>query len=98
MLRTLNLDFVGKHHSGIDDCFSIAQIVSIMIKYGFKFENPTIIPDEYDSSKDLYFFTFPSYAPPNSWKCHVCSQQYAGEIWNKPIVTFCRFCSTPKPE
>lgn len=96
MLRALNLDFVGKHHSGIDDCYSIAQIVGIMIKKGHKFDNPTLIPDEYDPLKDPSYFNFTSFAPPDSWICPVCTSQFCGSIWNRPLVNRCRFCSTPR--
>jgi inhibitor of KinA sporulation pathway (predicted exonuclease) len=36
MLTKLKLELVGKHHSGIDDCRNISQIVIKMIKDGFK--------------------------------------------------------------
>ena len=36
MLTKLNLDIIGKHHSGIDDCRNIMRIVIRMIDDGFK--------------------------------------------------------------
>jgi inhibitor of KinA sporulation pathway (predicted exonuclease) len=98
MLRALNLDFVGKHHSGFDDCFSIAQIVQIMIQRGHKFDNPITIPTEYNISSDPSFVTFSSYAPPGSWVCEVCREKFSGPVWNKPTALECRFCSTPHQE
>jgi len=36
MLEMLNLDLLGRHHSGIDDCRNIARIVKKMIQAGWK--------------------------------------------------------------
>jgi ERI1 exoribonuclease 3 len=38
MLTKLNLELVGKHHSGIDDCRNISQIIIKMFKDGFKYK------------------------------------------------------------
>ncbi|KAJ8309622.1 hypothetical protein KUTeg_012829 [Tegillarca granosa] len=37
MLRYLNLPHIGRHHSGIDDCTNIANIVKELIKRGHIF-------------------------------------------------------------
>lgn len=39
MLTKLKLKLIGKHHSGIDDCRNISQIVIKMIQDGFKYKN-----------------------------------------------------------
>jgi len=39
MLEILKIQLIGHHHSGIDDCQNIVQIVKKMTSEGFKFKN-----------------------------------------------------------
>jgi inhibitor of KinA sporulation pathway (predicted exonuclease) len=34
MLKAFGLDFIGRHHSGIDDCRTICQIAKLMLQLG----------------------------------------------------------------
>jgi len=86
MLQAFKLEFVGKHHSGIDDCRSIIQIVKTMLQLGFKFEQPIFIPEDYNHKEDPNFQDFGSVTEPNSWKCPSC------EIWNRPWTKSCQTC------
>jgi len=38
MLRQLNLELNGRHHSGIDDCHNIAKIIIKLFEDGFKYD------------------------------------------------------------
>eukprot|EP01118_Nematostelium_gracile_P000780 TRINITY_DN10788_c0_g1_i1.p1 TRINITY_DN10788_c0_g1~~TRINITY_DN10788_c0_g1_i1.p1 ORF type:complete len:398 (-),score=85.84 TRINITY_DN10788_c0_g1_i1:13-1206(-) len=106
MLQAMGLDFVGKHHRGIDDCHSIATLVKAMLIAGHSFENPMKIPEDYDQLKDPSFFTFAAHAPENSWKCQFCTQKFWDHfcendnfraVWNKPLASSCRFCFKSRP-
>jgi len=106
MLQALQLDFVGKHHRGIDDCHSIALIVKAMLIAGHIFDKPVVIPPDYDSQSDPSFLNFTSQAPSNSWTCVNCTTKFADKyskedpyraVWNKPLASSCRFCATAKP-
>eukprot|EP01119_Soliformovum_irregulare_P020769 TRINITY_DN6783_c0_g1_i1.p1 TRINITY_DN6783_c0_g1~~TRINITY_DN6783_c0_g1_i1.p1 ORF type:complete len:523 (+),score=111.47 TRINITY_DN6783_c0_g1_i1:12-1580(+) len=105
MLNALKLDFVGKHHCGIDDCHSIAQIVKTLIVHGHEFK-PLEIPENYDFNADPSYLGFASQAPPDSWRCETCSAKFGDpgvdasqsrSVWNKPLSTTCRFCQSPRP-
>jgi len=37
MLKNLDLDLEGRHHSGIDDCRNLARCVLELLKRGFSF-------------------------------------------------------------
>lgn len=76
MLKSLRLNFVGRHHAGLDDCHSIASVVKAMIRQGCKFDTPTVISPTYDYSQDPSYVSFSSKAPPDSWKCAPCSEKY----------------------
>jgi hypothetical protein len=34
ILKALSLEFVGRHHSGLDDCYSILQVVEALLQRG----------------------------------------------------------------
>ena len=34
MLKAFGLDFIGRHHSGLDDCKTICQIAKLMLQLG----------------------------------------------------------------
>lgn len=38
MLRDLNIQHIGRHHSGIDDCKNIAEILKVLAQRGYVFE------------------------------------------------------------
>jgi ERI1 exoribonuclease 3 len=38
MLKDLNIQHIGRHHSGIDDCKNIAEILKSLAKHGYVFE------------------------------------------------------------
>jgi len=86
MLQAFKLGFVGKHHSGIDDCRSIAQIVKTLLLLGHSFEQPIVIEDDYDYTLDPNFIDFGSQTVPDSWQCKNC------EIWNRPWTKSCQAC------
>jgi len=46
-----------RHHSGIDDCRTIANILTALLMKGFRFskEDPEVIPEDYDPAKDPEF-------------------------------------------
>mmetsp|Transcript_7724 Transcript_7724/g.14866 ORF Transcript_7724/g.14866 Transcript_7724/m.14866 type:complete len:155 (+) Transcript_7724:39-503(+) len=54
MLRSCDLQYEGKHHSGIDDCKNIARICLKMHSEGFRFkaDDMTSFSEDYDPSKD----------------------------------------------
>ncbi|CAF4311592.1 unnamed protein product, partial [Rotaria magnacalcarata] len=37
MLNDLNIRHVGRHHSGIDDCKNIAEILKVLAERGYVF-------------------------------------------------------------
>eukprot|EP01114_Cavostelium_apophysatum_P019602 TRINITY_DN6364_c0_g1_i1.p1 TRINITY_DN6364_c0_g1~~TRINITY_DN6364_c0_g1_i1.p1 ORF type:complete len:620 (-),score=97.49 TRINITY_DN6364_c0_g1_i1:73-1932(-) len=105
ILQALKLDFIGKHHSGIDDCLSIVQVVKAMIRQGHLFgEHNVVVTPEYDVDRDQTYQSFSSTAPSNSWKCETCTTKFSSNtsdemsaVWNKPFSSTCRFCSNPRP-
>lgn len=38
MLHDLNISHQGRHHSGIDDCKNIAEVLRVLIQRGFVFD------------------------------------------------------------
>jgi len=113
MLQALGLDFVGRHHAGLDDCHSIGKVVASMIRLGHIFDKTTVIPPTYDHTDDPSYIGFPSLAPSDSWKCIVCTDKYKDPegskyyegpedsnfraVWNKPLASTCRFCKSTRP-
>jgi len=55
MLKYLNLIMEGRHHSGLDDCVNISNIVLELIRHGHFFVQPQVIPPDYDPSTDPAF-------------------------------------------
>jgi hypothetical protein len=102
-LLALSLDFIGKHHSGIDDCHSIIQVVKALINRGHTFDEPTSVIDigQYDPA----FVGFSPVAPLGSWVCIPCTTMHRKDhdspesaVWNKPLAKVCRFCLVPQTE
>jgi len=50
--------FVGRHHSGIDDCMTIVQLVEVLLRNGHKFLEPCVIDECYDPFRDTSFCEF----------------------------------------
>lgn len=90
LLNAVGLDVVGQHHRGLDDCKTIAQLVVLMLRLGFPFDNniKTIPSQGYDPWQHPEFVDFGSRCDPDSWKCTTpdCG------IWNRPWMFYCRFC------
>jgi len=104
IIQALQLDFNGMAHRGIDDCHAIVLSLKAMLIKGHQFENPVIITDNYDPYMDPTFLPSASTAPENSWKCPYCDAKFSASetdfyraIWNKPFLSNCRFCNSPRP-
>jgi hypothetical protein len=94
MLNAFDLSFVGRHHSGLDDCKTIAQVVKVLLQlYPGTFTNPKNIRFDYDASRDNSWVSFMSDCPPDSW---LCTNPDCG-VFNKPTYQNCRFCKSEKP-
>merc|ERR1712115_204372 len=94
MLNAFDLPFVGRHHSGLDDCKTIAQVVKVLLQlYPGTFTNPKNIRYDYDATRDNSWVSFMSDCPPDSWLCP--NEECA--VYNKPTYKNCRFCKTDKP-
>lgn len=50
MLRSFNLDLLGRHHSGIDDCRNIAQICQHMIAHNWRPTMEMLSADDYTTA------------------------------------------------
>jgi len=94
MLQAFQLELIGKHHSGIDDCKSIVQIVQLLLSLGHKFDSPSKIPEDYNPKEDPHFVNFGSVTEPLSWQC---SNTSCG-IWNRPWIKSCIICDQPFPQ
>lgn len=93
MLRAFNLDFVGRHHSGLDDCMTIAQIVKVLLQIHPKtFSIPKSVPADYNPHEDPSWCSFMGVCPPDAWKC----SNEECNVWNKPQIMTCRFCKSPR--
>lgn len=88
MLEAFNLDFVGQHHSGIDDCRSIAQLVKLLLPFGNCFTKLQKIPRNYQPFSDPRWMNFPTVSPEHSWQC----TNVTCGVWNPPHYASCRFC------
>ncbi len=66
MVQHSGLKFVGRHHSGIDDCHTIAQIVNVMLGHGHQFIEPVYIDRYYDPFRDSSFSNFRQTSPQNN--------------------------------
>ena len=53
MLKEMNLEHVGRHHSGIDDCKNIANIVVTMLKNNVVFADYTMKHKKRDPNNDV---------------------------------------------
>lgn len=88
----MRLNFVGKHHSGLDDCLSISQIVTELLNLGSDFSRTENIDVSLDPFEDPRFVDFGSVAEPTSWMCF----EKECRVYNRPWSAKCRFCGTPK--
>jgi len=92
MVKALRLDFMGKHHNGLDDSRNIAQIVLRLLLLGHVFTQPKQIPLNYDPCSDPKFVDFGSVTEPGAWQCINGS---CG-VWNRPWFDLCKFCSSTR--
>jgi len=91
MLDAYSLRFVGRHHSGLDDCQTIAQIVKILLQLH---PNTFTHPKEFNVEENPLEKAFPhsSICPPGSW---LCTNEKCN-VWNQPYVVQCKFCKANK--
>jgi len=91
MLDAYSLNFVGRHHSGLDDCQTIAQIVKILLQLH---PNTFTHPKEFPLEDNPLGKAFPhsSICPPDSWLC----ENEKCNVWNLPYVTQCKFCKSKR--
>jgi inhibitor of KinA sporulation pathway (predicted exonuclease) len=91
MLKALGLPFVGRHHSGLDDCKTIVQIVQYLLKLGHVFDQPTKIEKPFDPLEESWN-KFSNVPTGDAWQCPGCA------LWNKAFAKhYCAFCKAPKP-
>jgi hypothetical protein len=90
----LSLNIVGHHHSGIDDCRTIASITRLLLSLGHPFSSPLEVIDRADPFSDPLFVDFGSVCDPDSW---LCTTATCG-IWNRPWMHYCRFCDGRKSD
>jgi inhibitor of KinA sporulation pathway (predicted exonuclease) len=62
MVEISGVNFVGRHHCGIDDCMTIVEIINFLLRNGHRFITPCEIDQCYDPFRDLSFKNF--YQPP----------------------------------
>jgi len=90
MLKALGLPFVGRHHSGLDDCKTIVQIVQYLLKLGHVFDNPTKIEKPFDPYEESWN-KFSNVPTGDAWQCPGC------QLWNKAFAKhYCAFCKADK--
>jgi len=58
MVEHSGIQFVGRHHSGIDDCMTLVQLINVLMRNGHKFKDPCIIDEYYDPFRDASFCNF----------------------------------------
>nr|CAG4707971.1 unnamed protein product [Naegleria fowleri] len=64
MVEQSRIDFIGRHHSGLCDCFTIAEIVKKLLNDGHIFDEPVTVSEYYDPFRDNTFGEFiQSYRP-----------------------------------
>jgi len=66
MIEHSGITHAGRHHSGIDDCFTIVELVNVLLKNGHKFKYPCIIDEYYDPFRDCSFSNFRQSPPPSA--------------------------------
>eukprot|EP01087_Luapelamoeba_hula_P005989 TRINITY_DN1609_c0_g1_i1.p1 TRINITY_DN1609_c0_g1~~TRINITY_DN1609_c0_g1_i1.p1 ORF type:complete len:712 (-),score=90.34 TRINITY_DN1609_c0_g1_i1:19-2154(-) len=52
MVQELGLQWEGRHHSGLDDCMNICNVVSKLLEYNHVFLEPETIEEDYDPDTD----------------------------------------------
>jgi len=55
MVQYANIEFCGRHHSGISDCLTICELISVLLENGHSFRNPIVIDEHYDPFRDASF-------------------------------------------
>jgi len=58
MVEHSGVNFIGRHHSGIDDCMTIVQLINYLLLNGHEFETPITIDPYYDPFRDTSFSDF----------------------------------------
>jgi ERI1 exoribonuclease 3 len=58
MVEHSGIQFFGRHHSGIDDCMTIVQIIDVLLRNGHKFKDPCVISEHYDPFRDNNWSNF----------------------------------------
>jgi hypothetical protein len=87
MVELSGVNFVGRHHSGIDDCMTIVEIINALLRNGHTFTTPCEIDRYYDPFRDLSFKNF--YQPP--------STTYTAPTTLVPMFTYGKMMYTPYP-
>lgn len=94
MLNAFGLEFIGRHHSGLDDCKSIAQVVKVLLQlHPNTFTQTRKIAPDYDPWTDDSWISFMGNCPSDAWLC--TNEKCA--VYNKPSYYKCRFCEQPRP-
>jgi len=89
MLNAYSLRVIGRQHSGLDDCKTIAQIVKVLLQlHPNTFNHPKEIPKDHDPTSSMVKYAFSSRCPPGSWQC----SRESCAVWNQPYVHSCKFC------
>ncbi|KAL6045897.1 ERI1 exoribonuclease 3 [Balamuthia mandrillaris] len=95
MVKALGLEFVGRHHSGLDDCYTISTVVKALILQGHKLAEPRVVAKDYDPINDKEWTSFEAVISSDSWRC----PNEECQLWNRPHVRRCPFCKlTVRPE
>lgn len=71
MVEHSGIEFVGKHHSGIDDCRTIVELINVLLGNGHTFKDPCVIDEYYDPFRDNSFSNFRQSSPPPSSHYHL---------------------------
>ncbi len=87
MVQALQLEFVGRHHSGLDDCLTIIEVVKRLVTLGCGMSDCIPVTD------NPYYLGFPSLASSDCWKCEPCTEKWKDKetsstnkfraVWNK---------------
>lgn len=93
MIKAFGLKFFGRHHSGLDDCKSISQVVRVLLQlHPNTFTRPRVIPWDYDPMKDSSWCSFMGHCPPDAW---LCSNEKC-MVYNRPHMMECNFCNAAR--
>lgn len=64
MVEHAGIDFIGKHHCGLDDCLTLVKLINVLLQNGHRFKDPCIIDEYYDPFRDFSFTNFRQSSPP----------------------------------